>query len=91
MPPITASKRLLNRKELVEIVGLSYPSIWRLMCEDQFPRSVVLGRNRVAWFEAEVDAWLESLERRRLKGDPVDGGAVDSGDDDSEGADSEAG
>ena len=76
MPPSTASKRLLSRKQVLETVGLSYPTLWRMMRECQFPRSVVIGSNRVAWYAAEVDEWLGSRPRRRLKGDPADDDAA---------------
>ena len=60
--------RLILKKEVLARVGLSYVTIWERMRRGEFPRSVVLG-NKVAWYESEVDAWLESLKRTRLKGD----------------------
>ena len=36
-------RRLLMKAEVTEIVGLSYQSIYNLMCEGRFPRSVVAG------------------------------------------------
>jgi predicted DNA-binding transcriptional regulator AlpA len=31
--------------------------------EGQFPKRIVIGENRVAWDEAEVDAWIEARIR----------------------------
>jgi predicted DNA-binding transcriptional regulator AlpA len=61
-PPI----RLIFRKELQRRVGLSYPTIWRMMREDRFPPARVIG-GRSAWFEHEVDQYLAKLPLRRYK------------------------
>ena len=59
--------RLLSKGEMLEKVGVTYPTVWKLMRESSFPRAVVIvGKN--AWFEHEVDAWIAALPRRRLKG-----------------------
>ena len=55
--------RLIKKAELLELVGASYPTIWRWMRDGAFPRSVILGPNRVAWRESEVREWLEGLAR----------------------------
>ena len=60
--------RLIDRNELLEIVGLSYTTVWSLMRDGKFPRSVrIEGVNRVAWFESEVRAYLRNLPRQKLK------------------------
>jgi predicted DNA-binding transcriptional regulator AlpA len=51
----------------LERVGVTYPTIWKLMCQGAFPRAVCLG-SKNAWLEHEVDAYIASLPRRRLKG-----------------------
>ena len=41
------TNRLILKAELLERVKLSYTTIWKLMCQDRFPRSVtVLGGTR---------------------------------------------
>jgi predicted DNA-binding transcriptional regulator AlpA len=60
--------RLLSKGEVLAKVGLSYVSVWKLIREGAFPRSVVIGGGKNAWLEHEVDAWIAALPRRRLKG-----------------------
>ena len=60
--------RLLSRKEVTGKVNLTYPTIWKLMREGAFPRSVVVG-GKVLWVEAEIDEYIARLPRRQLKGE----------------------
>ncbi len=63
--------RLLSRAEVLDKVGVTYPTIWKLMREGAFPRPVViggLGGGKNAWFEHEVDECLAKMPRRKLKG-----------------------
>ena len=73
-------RRLMFRPELRQVVGSSYTTIWKMMRQGKFPRSVVVGKGRVGWFDDEVEEYLENLPRQRLKGD-------DATDDDSDGED----
>ena len=61
-------KRLIFKREVLRRVGLSYPTIWKMMREGRFPRSRVCG-GKSAWLEEEIDTWIEGLPLRRLKGD----------------------
>ncbi|MBN9048787.1 MAG: AlpA family phage regulatory protein [Rhizobiales bacterium] len=63
------TERLIDKREVMRRVGLGYTSIWKLMCEDKFPRSRELGRNKVAWVEREIDEFIRTRPVRRLKGD----------------------
>ena len=63
------TNRLILKAELLERVKLSYTTIWKLMCQDRFPRSVTVTNGRVAWHEQEVDEWIQTLPRQHLKGD----------------------
>ena len=51
------STRLLHLREVKSRTSLSRTSIYRLMARAKFPASVALG-GRVAWIEAEVEAWV---------------------------------
>ena len=62
--------KLIPKRRLLQKVGLSYPTIWKLMREGKFPRAVKITDSKVGWIEAEVDSWIEALPRQRLKGDP---------------------
>jgi predicted DNA-binding transcriptional regulator AlpA len=60
--------RLLNRKELLAKMNVTYPTIWKKMHEGTFPRSVVIG-GKTLWHEHEVDEYIARLPRRQLKGE----------------------
>lgn len=51
---------LLSIREVAEASGISKPTIYRRMKAGDFPRPVKLSPNRVAWYESEILAWLES-------------------------------
>jgi prophage regulatory protein len=64
----TKSARLLSRREVIDRVGVSYPTLWSWMRAGKFPRSRVVG-GKVAWLESEIDRWIAELPIKPLKGD----------------------
>lgn len=52
--------RLLPRPEVEAACSLSRSSIYDMMAKGQFPRPVRLGARRVAWREADIEAWIAS-------------------------------
>ena len=54
-------KRLIFKREVLRRVGLSYPTIWKMMRQGRFPRSRVCG-GKSAWLEHEIESWIESRE-----------------------------
>jgi len=60
--------RLLSKGEMLDKVGLTYPTVWKLMRQGAFPRAVVIGGGKNAWLEHEIDEFIANLPRRRLKG-----------------------
>lgn len=60
--------RFISKKEVLARVGVSYPTLWAWMVAGQFPRSRELG-GKVAFVEAEVEAWIVNRPVRRLKCD----------------------
>ena len=50
--------RMLNKRELKEMVLYSPQHIARLEKAGKFPKRVMLGPNRVGWVEEEVKDWL---------------------------------
>jgi predicted DNA-binding transcriptional regulator AlpA len=67
-PPL--AERLLTKREVLDIVGLSFPTVWAWMRAGKFPRSRVVG-GKSMWLASEVSAWLAGLPLRSLKGDEV--------------------
>jgi predicted DNA-binding transcriptional regulator AlpA len=60
------------RREVMERVPLSNPTIWKLMQNGESPRSRDIGR-KVVWLESEIDDWIESRPVVKLKGDGMKG------------------
>jgi prophage regulatory protein len=60
--------RLLSRREVLDRVGVSYPTLWHWMRAGTFPRSRDIG-GKVAFIESEVDRWIANLPIVKLKGD----------------------
>ena len=52
--------RLLRRREVERITGLSRSSIYRMMHDGDFPRPVRVSPTAVRWKESDITAWLES-------------------------------
>ena len=70
--------RLLSKREVLDIVGISYPTLWDWMRAGKFPRSREVG-GRSMWRSDEIDEWIAALPVRKLKGDDV--AAADDADD----------
>jgi predicted DNA-binding transcriptional regulator AlpA len=66
--PRAPPTRLLSKNEVLEIVGVTYPSIWSWMRAGAFPRSRIVG-GRSMWRSDEIAEWLAGLPVRPLKGD----------------------
>ena len=62
---MTQVRRLVSKKELKTVHGIpySFAHIARLEKAEQFPKRIVLGACRVAWFEDEVEEWKASRPR----------------------------
>jgi predicted DNA-binding transcriptional regulator AlpA len=69
-PETPTARKLISKRELLQLVPLSYPTIWGMMRAGNFPRSVKItdGPNaKAAWYEDEVVAWQASRSRTELK------------------------
>lgn len=67
-PPARLGARLLSKREVLAIVGVSYPTLWSMMRAGTFPRSRVVG-GKSMWLSTDIEAWLATLPVRKLKGD----------------------
>ena len=61
-------RRTIRVGQLCEKTGLSESSIWRLARLRQFPRPMKLSPGCTAWFEHEIDEWLDGKGSAREKG-----------------------
>jgi prophage regulatory protein len=58
-------KRIIRKPELLNMIGLSDPTIWRMEKEGKFPKRLRLGGNSCGWLESEITGWLtERMEAR---------------------------
>jgi prophage regulatory protein len=55
--------RFLRRKEVLEITGVSYVTLWRWMDKGTFPKSFQLGENSIGWKDDEVNEWIENRKQ----------------------------
>jgi len=67
-PPHIQGPRLLSKPEVLAIVGCTFPTLWLMMRQGEFPRSRVVG-GKSMWLSTEVDAWMAALPKRQYKGD----------------------
>jgi prophage regulatory protein len=57
--------RIIRKPELIETVGLSDPTIWRMERKGEFPRRLQVGANSVGWLSTEVYGWLQERAAER--------------------------
>ena len=70
-PHKSRPRRMLNEKQLLDIVPLSRTSIYRLEKAGKFPRSTYISANRRIWYEDEIVAWqnaVDEFDPRRGRG-----------------------
>jgi predicted DNA-binding transcriptional regulator AlpA len=63
--------RLLSRPEVLQMVNLSYQTIWRMMREGKFPAPFRIGpweNSPIRWDSGEVQAWVDALPRQEYRG-----------------------
>ena len=53
--------------EVVEAVGLSRSSIWRLEQVGKFPKRIKIGERAVAWDSHEINQWLDNRKALRTE------------------------
>ena len=58
IPTPNQTLRFIRIGEAVKKTGLSKSSIYDLMAQDLFPKTVRLGARSVAFIESEIDAWM---------------------------------
>ena len=63
----TPPARLLRLPSVLNRVPHSKTNIYRLIKQGEFPKSVRLGVNSVAWLESDIDAYIQSLTQKAGK------------------------
>ena len=67
---IGMEERLLRRREVEDITGLSRSTIYRMVKTGQFPQPVRVGPKVVRWRLSDIIAWMESRPLAREKARP---------------------
>lgn len=57
--------KILRRRHVQDVTGLSRSTIYDMMSKGAFPRPMRLGLRAVGWAESEIDAWLEARMAER--------------------------
>jgi len=55
--------KLIRRRQVLEIIGLSHTTQWRMEKAGKFPARVKLGTGSVGWHLTEVEEWVRGRER----------------------------
>jgi predicted DNA-binding transcriptional regulator AlpA len=72
-PEKSVPRRMLNEKQVLEIVPVGRTTLYRMEKAGRFPKSTYISPNRRVWFEDEIIAWQNAVDefdprRRRGKG-----------------------
>lgn len=59
-------QQILRRKEVEKRLGLSRSSIYVMMAEGRFPKSVKLGHRDVGWRSDDLQRWLDEKSESEL-------------------------
>jgi len=55
--------RILRRREVQALTGLSRSTIYQYIANGKFPRPVALGPRAVGWRESDIDRWIADREQ----------------------------
>jgi prophage regulatory protein len=61
-PEASRPRRMLNEKQVLEIVPVGRTTLYRMEKADRFPRSTYISPNRRVWFEDEIIAWQNAVD-----------------------------
>lgn len=57
--------RILSIRTVCDRLGISRSTLWRLMRDGGFPKSIKLSPNRVGFDEQEIEAWIAQRASQR--------------------------
>src|SRR6266550_3874741 len=55
-------RRMLNEKQVLEIVPVGRTTLYRMEKAGRFPRSTYISPNRRVWFADEIIAWQNAVD-----------------------------
>ena len=63
-PDKSGPRRMLNEKQVLQIVPVSSVTLWRMEKKGLFPKGTYISPNRKVWFEDEITAWQTDVNGR---------------------------
>jgi len=54
-------------KDVIKVTGLSRSTIYRLMDQDRFPKSIKLSQRIVGFLEQDIDQWILDRYQEGIK------------------------
>ena len=57
--------KILRKPQVLDVIGVSDPTIWRWERQGKFPKRVQIGPGSVGWFESEIITWMEQQSDKR--------------------------
>jgi prophage regulatory protein len=64
VPDQSAPRKMLNEKQVLEIVPISSVTLWRMERQGRFPKGSFASANRKFWFADEIVAWQNEINGR---------------------------
>lgn len=61
----TAKPRAVQKKEVLAALGISSPTLYRLIKAGLFPKPMKIGAKMSRWLESDIDDYLESANTAR--------------------------
>jgi prophage regulatory protein len=63
--PVTSGpRRMLNEKQVLQIVPISSVTLWRMEKKGLFPKGSYISPNRKIWYEDEIIKWQTDVNGR---------------------------
>ena len=67
-PQIDDSDRLIDSKQIRQLVPYTIFHLSRLKDQGKFPRRIKVGAGRIAWSAREISEWIEARKGEREAG-----------------------
>jgi prophage regulatory protein len=64
---------IIRLPEVMQTVGLSRPTVYRMLKAGTFPQQIKLGSSAVGWLRSEVEYWIASRAQERVGSMPEQG------------------
>jgi prophage regulatory protein len=56
----TAPRKMLSERQILDLLPIARSTLQQWEKSGDFPKSVMIGKNRKAWFEEDVVAWQKA-------------------------------